>query len=116
MKIDAFFRLLSATALISSASAANWPAWRGPAADGVSPEEKLPETWSAAENVKWRIDLPAPGNSTPIVWKDRVYVTQAVGARRTLMCFDRTDGHLLWQEGPVWNAKELTHETNPYCS
>jgi outer membrane protein assembly factor BamB len=36
--------------------------------------------------------------------------------RRTVMCFDRTSGKVLWQQGPTYTEKELTHATNPQCS
>jgi len=100
----------------SAASGADWPAWRGPTGIGISSERNLPTKWSKTENVRWRIPLPERGNSTPIVSKGRVFVTQAVGDRRTLMCFDRLSGNLLWQEGVTTTEKEPTHETNPYCS
>ena len=96
--------------------AADWPAWRGPTGIGISDERNLPVKWSATENVKWRVPLPEPGNSTPIVWRGRIFVTQAVGERRTVMCFDRTNGKLLWQQGVTTKEKEPTHATNPYCS
>lgn len=99
-----------------SLSAANWPAWRGPTGDGVSAEKNLPVKWSATENVRWRVPLPEAGNSTPIVWGERVFVTQAVGDRRTLMCLNRADGKLLWQSGVTTQEKEPTHGTNPYCA
>lgn len=102
--------------LIQTALAADWPAWRGPAGLGETTETQLPLKWSASENVKWKVALPDPGNSTPIVSKGRVFVTQAVGDRRTLMCFDRKDGKLLWQEGPTVREKDPSHQTNPYCS
>src|SRR5688572_29674969 len=95
---------------------ADWPAWRGPSGIGVSTEVDLPTKWSPTENVRWRIALPEAGNSTPIVWGQRVYVTQAVKEQRTLMCFDRAEGKLLWQEGVKTGEKEPTHGTNPYCS
>ena len=74
-----------------SALADNWPTWRGPEMNGVSAEKNLPLKWSDKENVRWRAELPGPGNSSPIVWGDRVFVSQAVPTenRRTLMCFDR---------------------------
>jgi outer membrane protein assembly factor BamB len=100
----------------ASVFAADWPAWRGPTGIGISSDPNLPTKWSTTENVRWRIPLPEPGNSTPIVSKGRVFVTQAIGDRRTLMCFDRTDGKLLWQEGTTTTEKEPTHNTNPYCS
>jgi outer membrane protein assembly factor BamB len=102
--------------LIAVASAANWPAWRGPLGTGICDEKNLPTQWSATENVKWRVALPERGNSTPVVWGERVFVTQPVGDRRTLMCFHRADGRLLWQAGVATREKEPTHGTNPYCS
>jgi outer membrane protein assembly factor BamB len=98
--------------------AENWPAWRGGKLSGVSSEKGLPLRWSETDNVRWRVPLPGPGNSSPIVWGDRVFVSQAVERenRRTLMCFDRTDGRLLWQKGVTYTGDEPTHETNPYCA
>src|SRR5688572_33387829 len=93
--------------LTTSLGAANWPGWRGPQGTGVSPEKNLPLKWSTNENVRWRVDLPGRGNSSPIVWGDRVFVTQAVSAenRRTLMCFDRKTGKLLWQSGVTYTER-----------
>jgi outer membrane protein assembly factor BamB len=102
--------------LASSAVAANWPSWRGSEGLGISPETNLPLTWSATENVKWKIPLPEQGNSTPVVWENKIFLTQNVGNRRSLMCLDRRDGKLLWQAGPVQKEAERTHRTNPYCS
>ena len=103
-------------ALVTSALAGNWPAWRGPSADGVTPETDLPLHFSATEGVKWKVELPEHGNSTPIVWGQKIFLTQAVGPRRTVMCLDRADGHTLWQAGPEWTGQDVTHQTNPYCS
>ena len=107
---------LALIALTASTFAANWPAWRGPTGDGITTETTLPLTWSATENVRWKIELPEPGNSTPIVWGERIFFTQSQGERRTLMCLDRADGKLRWQHGPTWSAPERTHETNPFCA
>jgi outer membrane protein assembly factor BamB len=96
--------------------AEDWPNWRGPNGNGESGEKNLPLTWSETENVKWKVPLPEPGNSSPIVVKDRVFVTQNAGQRRTLMAFDRKDGKTLWQAGPTYSEKERTHPTNPFCS
>src|SRR6266511_3278570 len=105
-------------AAVLPATAGNWPGWRGPAGTGVSPEKNLPLKWGDKENVRWRVELPGPGNSSPIVWGDRVFVTQAVQKenRRTLMCFDRANGKLLWQSGVTYADSEPTQENNPYCS
>jgi outer membrane protein assembly factor BamB len=70
------------------------------------------------ENVRWKAPLPGPGNSSPIVWGDRVFITQSrdKGTRRAVMCFNRGDGNLLWQKETVYQEKESTHSTNPFCS
>jgi outer membrane protein assembly factor BamB len=123
-----------------AARAENWPAWRGPTGQGLSTETDLPTTWSREENVRWKVPLPAPGNSTPIVWGDRVFITQAgdvtkwppkvpeyfaggssagghaIAEKRSVICFSRTDGKLLWQRDVVYKEPEITHPTNPFCS
>jgi outer membrane protein assembly factor BamB len=109
---------LFSLALLATASGANWPAWRGPTGDGVCTETDLPVTWSPTENVKWKTALPDRGNSSPIVWNDRVFLTQAIGKedKRLLLSFDRATGKELWRAGTTYSQKELTHEANPYCA
>jgi len=110
--------VLGLTTSVFPVAAGNWPAWRGPNGSGICVEKKLPLCWSTNENVLWRVPLPDRGNSTPIVWGNRVFVTQALArqSRRTLMCFDRRDGKLLWQEGPTWTGGDPTDENNPHCT
>lgn len=98
--------------------AENWPAWRGPTGLGVTAESSLPVHWDRETNVKWRVRLPGPGNSTPIVWGDRVFITQARegGQVRSVLCFDREDGRLLWERWISFTGDEPTHRDNPYCS
>ncbi|MEA3210300.1 MAG: hypothetical protein QOE70_3357 [Chthoniobacter sp.] len=100
------------------AFAGNWPAWRGPTGDGVCTETGLPLTWSPTENVQWKAPLPERGNSSPIVWGDRVFLTQAIEkeGQRLLLCFDRATGKERWRAGTSIAEKEPTHGTNPYCS
>ena len=95
--------LLLVVVALSLAQAGNWPSWRGPEGSGISPDKNLPLNWSTSENVRWRAELPGPCNSSPIVWGDRVFLTQAKddGNRRMVMCFDRAHGKLLWQSGVV---------------
>jgi outer membrane protein assembly factor BamB len=100
-------------------SAANWPSWRGGIdGSGIVSERNLPLEWSITNNIRWKVKLPDRGNSTPIVWGERVFVAQAIEAenRRTLMCFHRTDGRLLWQKGVIYAQPEQTIKANSYCS
>ncbi len=59
-------------------SAQNWPQFRGPHAAGISTNPNLPDTWSATENVAWKTELPGRGWSSPIVWRNRIFVTSVV--------------------------------------
>src|SRR5688572_33451465 len=63
-----------------SVHAADWPSWRGPAGTGTTPETKLPEKWSATENVAWKAPLAGLGVSSPIVSGNRVIVTSQLGS------------------------------------
>jgi outer membrane protein assembly factor BamB len=109
---------LNLAAVAVTVVGADWPAWRGPDMNGISREKELPLRWSTNQNVRWRVPLPDRGNSTPIVWGDRVFLTQGIEkeSRRTVMCLDRREGRLLWQAGPRWIGKELTSDDNPQCS
>src|SRR4051812_42451650 len=91
--------VLAMLASSTMALAADWPAWRGPTGQGESIEKNLPLKWSNTENVKWKVPLGDPGNSTPVIWKKRIFLTQANkgGTVRSLLCFDRADGKQLWR-------------------
>jgi outer membrane protein assembly factor BamB len=112
-------RLLVALIAVSPfiVSGENWPAWRGPNSDGSTSEKDFPISWSTNSNIRWRVELPDRGNSSPIVWKDRVFITQADGKRRTVICVDRRNGKVLWDAGPTYDLPEITMEdSNPYCA
>ncbi|MCX6901929.1 MAG: PQQ-binding-like beta-propeller repeat protein [Verrucomicrobia bacterium] len=105
-------------ALAHPAVAENWPAWRGPDGNGICGDHPLPIYWSTKQNVRWRVPMPGPGNSTPIVLGERVFITQAISKenRRTVMCFDRRDGKELWQAGTTWGEKDSGGSANPPCT
>lgn len=99
-------------------TAENWPSWHGARTNAVSADRDLPLTWSATENVRWKVPLPAPGNGTPVIWEDHVFLTQALdkGQRRALMAFDRQTGKLRWQQELPCDVAETSHPQNPPCS
>ncbi len=77
--------------------AEDWPAWRGPLGTGVCRETGVPWKWSREENVRWTAEIPAWGNSTPVVWRDKVFVTsQDEQNDLLLICLRKTDGQVLW--------------------
>ena len=82
--------------------AENWPQWRGPLLNGLSAEKNLPLHWSKAENITWKLAMPAWSGSTPIVWGERIFLNVAEdlkvqGENLSLWCVDRTSGSPLWK-------------------
>jgi len=77
----------------------NWPQWRGPALNGVSNEKNLPSKWTTEENVAWKLAMPAWSGSTPIIWRDRIFLNVAEADNNIyLWCVDRVAGKMLWKK------------------
>ena len=122
---------LLSVCIITPALADDWAGWRGAGGQGQCAEKNLPLKWGPTENVRWKVALPDAGSSTPVIWGDKVFVTQASektwppkggnggiarAKKRSLLCFNRADGKLLWQSDVIYDEDESTHPTNPYCS
>ena len=78
--------------------AENWPQWRGPALNGVSNEKNLPVKWTTEENVSWKVPMPGVSGSTPIIWRDRIFLNVADGDNLALWCVNKTNGEVLWKK------------------
>lgn len=118
MKNQALIGLVFSLVSAGHLQAGEWPTWRGPEGNGLSDEKNIPLKWSHTDNVAWKVTLPEPGNSSPIVARGKVFITQALekGTKRCLICFDRKSGKKLWQREILYMAKDPTHKTNPHCS
>lgn len=114
--------MLLALILLTAAFATDhWPQFRGPGSNGVATDDpRLPEEWSSTKNVKWKIDIPGRGWSSPVVWGNRVFLTTVVSAqpkekarkglyfggergvpsdehRWVVYCVDFDSGKILWE-------------------
>ena len=56
----------------------HWANWRGPNGNGLAPNSNPPTEWSEEKNIRWKIDIPGLGSSSPIIFGDRIYVTTAI--------------------------------------
>ena len=76
-----------------------WPRWRGPSGQGLASGSGYPDGWSSTENVLWKTAVAGNGNSSPVVWGDRIFLTTAHegGRRLSLLAYRRSDGRLLWE-------------------
>ncbi len=112
------FGVVSALDASAASAVDSWPTWRGPNADGISPKGNPPVSWSESKNIKWKVELPGSGSSTPVVWGDKMFLTTSIpmgepteadpsegngsfsvaGAYAfDLVCLDRLTGKVLWQ-------------------
>jgi outer membrane protein assembly factor BamB len=95
-----------------------WPFWRGPYGQGVVEGTGYPDTWSDTKNILWRVQVPGRGHSSPIVWADRLFLTTAAedGSNRSVLCFRRADGKLLWERAVPEAPAEKLYPKNSYAS
>src|SRR5689334_2423071 len=96
--------------------APEWPWWRGPLGNGVSPDADPPVRWSEKDNVRFKVAIEGDGLATPVVHGDRIYVLSAraldggpKGAKQRCLvtAFDRRDGSVRWQRVAV---ERVPHE------
>ncbi|MFY9620701.1 MAG: PQQ-binding-like beta-propeller repeat protein [Pyrinomonadaceae bacterium] len=83
---------------MSAARAENWPQWRGPLLNGISTEKNLPVKWTPEENIAWKLAMPEWSGSTPIIWRDRIFLNVAEKDELYLWCVDRAKGTMLWKK------------------
>jgi len=78
-----------------------WPRFRGPGGLGISAYTNIPEKWDGltGEGIIWKVPVPElPGNSSPVVWGNRLFLTGADEEQRQVYCFDTATGNILWQQ------------------
>jgi outer membrane protein assembly factor BamB len=118
--------ILALAALCAAES--NWPQWRGPGTAGIADSKQLPSTWSATQNIAWKVEVPGRGHSQPVVWGNRVFLTTDIEGDKVpdfkeivhmmgkekfthpdwsgadsyqtlkVLCFDAESGKLVWEQ------------------
>lgn len=101
-----------------SAFAEDWPAWRGPRADGVSTERHVPLTWSSEKNVRWKTEIAGVGHSSPIIHGNAIFITSADpgSLERYLFRLDRRTGDVVWRRSLFKADFEKMHKNNTPAS
>lgn len=109
-----FFLLLSADLALAEM---NWPRWRGPLENGHTSEKNVPVRWTD-KNLAWKTELPGVGQSSPVVWGDKVFLTSALnnGKERIVFCVSKSIGKLLWQQSASKGEPEPSHAMNGWAS
>jgi len=123
----------------------NWHQWRGPFMTGASPDGDPASEWSETKNVKWKLEIPGKGHSTPIIWGDQLFIQTAVDTGKpgqtgsqassaqqgrgmpssrsnmiheyVVLSVDRRSGKILWQRTVKEEVpQEGTHEFGSWAS
>jgi outer membrane protein assembly factor BamB len=106
---------------VASAGNAFWPQYRGPKGDGhADVSAKPPVQWAEDKNIAWKHSLDGKAWSSPVVWGNRVWITNATkdGLSMSVHCLERSTGKVLWERVVFTNAvtQKDYHEFNSYAS
>ena len=91
----------------------DWPHWRGPYYNGSSGQTNLPAVFSLETNLVWQAELPGNAHSTPIIYRDHVFITSPDENKDLLLlCLDRRDGRERWRKVVVEGANQSDGNNN----
>ncbi len=110
MKHIAYFVGFALTVAQCFAAEAWWPQFRGPNCSGVSETAHPPAAFGPGTNQLWKVAVPG-GMSSPVVWKDRIFLTTFDGTKLEVQCFARKDGRQLWKQSVPATKLEEFHST-----
>lgn len=110
------FCCLAIVAFAAECAGEEWNRFRGPNGSGVSPATGIPITWTDAD-YRFQIDLPGTGNSSPVIWQQKLFVTAADAkqSQRYLLCYSTATGKLLWQKTFPFEV-EKKHAKNSFAT
>jgi outer membrane protein assembly factor BamB len=89
-------RLIAALAAIASALQADWTQFRGPNGQGIASDQTLPVEFGPERNLIWKTEVP-PGHSSPVLIRDRIFLTAFEPGKLSTICLNRADGKMLWR-------------------
>ena len=97
----------------------NWTSYRGPTDQGRADDAKLPLNWGEGENVAWKTPIDGKAWSSPVIWGDRIFLTNAPpeGSRLSIICLDKHSGKILYDKRLHFvPLPQYCHPFNSYAS
>ena len=114
MKINLF--LLPVLFISQLLRAEDWSSFRGPTGMGVT-EQEIPTSWNA-DSILWKKSIPGEGQSSVVEAGNKIFITASEnsGNKRSLLCFTKDKGKLLWQRTVSYKGEESSHRMNGWCT
>ena len=108
--------LVSALIQFYYVNAEDWRAFRGPTGMGVT-EQKIPASWNE-DSITWKRSIPGEGQSSVVEAGNKIFLTASEnsGNKRSLLCFTKDKGKLLWQKSVSYKGEESSHRMNGWCT
>ena len=95
--------------------AADWTRFRGPLAAGIAEAENPPAHFGPASNVVWQTESPR-GHSSPVILKNRIFLTGSDANKMITLCLDRLTGKTLWEQSVTAEKLEPIHQVNSHAT
>ena len=97
-------------------SSQEWTRFRGPNGSGISDSTTVPTKWDD-KDLNWKTELLGRGQSSPVIWGDRIFVTSCDedASTRYLQCIRVSDGTVLWNRDFPFEIY-TKHKNNSYAS
>lgn len=76
----------------------NYPFFRGHNGQGIAGGSSYPVSWDGTQmkNIAWKTAIPKPGQSSPVIWNNRIFLTGALDKECEVYCIDKSTGEILW--------------------
>ena len=93
-----------------------WTRFRGPNGTGISNAQGIPAAWTE-KDYHWKVELPADGHSSPVIWGDKIFLSGAdnATAERKIFALSVKDGKQLWSKS-YGSAVHKKHGLNSFAS
>jgi len=133
---------ISCSNLIGQKTTIDWPSFRGSHANGIAVGQNLPHEWDGEKglNIKWKTLIPGLAHSSPVVWREKLFVTTAISSQKNVtfkhglygdgdasedkslhkwevLCLDKKSGKILWQRTAFKGVpKDKRHIKSTYAN
>jgi outer membrane protein assembly factor BamB len=76
----------------------NYPFFRGQDSRGIAGGSGFPTEWDGAtgKNIGWKIQVPNPGKSSPVIWGDKLFITGDKDKVCEVYCINKNTGVIIW--------------------